>query len=147
VPGALEFLRHCDTVGVAVFYISNRKNAEREGTFRNLRALGFPQVQEDHVLFRTNESSKRARRARVAETHSIVMLCGDNLADFHEVFENGTVASRAHATDSAMQSFGTEYIVLPNPMYGDWYGALIHHDYSLPWQAQEQRRLEQIRGF
>src|SRR5215510_5079210 len=41
LPGSVEFLRYASSRGVRVFYITNRRVAEKYGTAKNLRALGF----------------------------------------------------------------------------------------------------------
>ena len=40
VPGALDFLKYADSKGVKIFYVSNRKAIEKDGTVGNLKALG-----------------------------------------------------------------------------------------------------------
>jgi 5'-nucleotidase (lipoprotein e(P4) family) len=147
VPGALDFLKLVDSKGIAVFYITNRRTAEREGTLRNLRGLGFPQVQEDRFFFRTDESDKTRRREKVSATHDILMLCGDNLGDFNGVFDKQSIASRYQSTDSLRRYFGETWIVLPNPMYGDWLGAMINHNYAQPWQVLDSLRRSHLRGY
>src|SRR5438876_4719727 len=37
MPGAVEFLRYVSSRGVRVFYVTNRKIAEKDGTARNLK--------------------------------------------------------------------------------------------------------------
>jgi 5'-nucleotidase (lipoprotein e(P4) family) len=147
VPGALEFLKLVESKGIAVYYITNRRTAEREGTLNNLRALGFPNVQDDHFYFRTDESDKTKRREKVSLTHDIIMFCGDNLGDFSGVFDKQPKALRQTATDSLMRHFGEHWIVLPNPMYGDWYGAMINYNYAQPWQVQDSLRRLNLRGY
>jgi len=147
VPGALEFLKLVDSKGIAVFYVTNRRSAEREGTLKNLRVLGFPQVQDDRFFFRTDESDKTKRREKVSATHDIIMLCGDNLGDFSGAFDKQPKDVRFAAADSLMRHFGERWIVLPNPMYGDWYGAMINYEYMEPWQIQDSLRRTHLRGY
>src|SRR6478672_1504100 len=54
IPGALDFLKYAHARGVRVFYITNRKIAEKDGTARNLKSLGFPEVNDETLLVRTN---------------------------------------------------------------------------------------------
>jgi 5'-nucleotidase (lipoprotein e(P4) family) len=147
VPGALEFLQNAHSKGVTVFYITNRKKPEWASTIANLRQLGFPDADSTHVLYRTSTGDKTERRNRVAQTHLILMYCGDNLGDFSGLFDKQSTERRFAVTDSLRRYFGETYFVLPNPMYGDWVGALINFDYSSPWQEQQTRRLQHIRGF
>jgi 5'-nucleotidase (lipoprotein e(P4) family) len=68
------------------------------------------------------------------------LLCGDNLADFSNVFEGKTTEERATAVDAARQRFGTQFIVLPNPMYGDWENAIYRNDSRLTEEDKAVRR-------
>jgi 5'-nucleotidase (lipoprotein e(P4) family) len=123
VPGAVEFLRYANSRGVRVFYITNRKDIEKDGTARNLKRLGFPEVTDETLLVRKDSetSSKEGRRSDVAKKYHVVLLMGDDLNDFAAVFEQSTtVASRIAAADQNKNQFGTRFIMLPNPMYGHW---------------------------
>ncbi len=127
IPGALEFLNYANSKDVRVFYITNRKVAEKEGTATNLRKLGFPNVNDETLLVRTDtkSSSKEPRRQSVSARYRVVLLMGDNLNDFADVFENAkTVTARMTVTDQNKARFGKNFIVLPNPMYGDWESAI-----------------------
>jgi 5'-nucleotidase (lipoprotein e(P4) family) len=139
VPGAVEFLRYAASRGVRVFYITNRKQADKEATAANLKKLGFPGVSDETLLPRTdpNSSSKEPRRQSVSAKYRIVLLMGDNLNDFAEVFEQSkTVESRLAAVEKNQSQFGTRFIVLPNPMYGDWENSL--HDYNFKLTEEEK---------
>jgi 5'-nucleotidase (lipoprotein e(P4) family) len=129
VPGALEFLQNAGSKGIKVFYISNRKEKHAEATLRNLVNLGFPNADAEHLLIQTAESSKKARREKVAEAHSIIMLIGDNLNDFTEVFDKKSISERFELTDSLKNEFGNRFIVLPNAIYGDWESAVFNYQY------------------
>lgn len=48
------------------------------------------------------------------------MLIGDNLNDFSEVFENRGDDWGAELVEQYSQEFGRRFIILPNPMYGEW---------------------------
>ena len=141
IPGAVEFLRYANSRGVRVFYITNRKEIEKEGTVRNLKQVGFPDVTDETLLVRTNSSVKESRRVAVAAKYRVVLLLGDNLNDFAEVFENSkTIESRIAATDQARNLFGTRFIVLPNPMYGDWEAAIYGNASKLTEEQKAAKR-------
>ncbi len=141
VPGSVEFLKYVESLGWDVYYITNRREKYREATLKNLKAVGFPYAVDDHLLMKTDSNSKESRRNKVAETHSIILLVGDNLNDFANVFENKSVSQRSEMTDSLKKEFGQRFIVLPNAMYGDWEGALYDYDFSKsPQQRAEIRR-------
>jgi 5'-nucleotidase (lipoprotein e(P4) family) len=143
LPGAVEFLRYANSRGVRVFYITNRKEIEKEGTARNLRQAGFPNVTDETLLVRTDSSIKEPRRAAIAAKFRVVLLMGDNLNDFAEVFENSkTVESRVAATDQSKNLFGARFIVLPNPMYGNWEDSI----YGDPSKLSEEEKAAKRRA-
>lgn len=140
IPGSVEFLTYAASRGVSVFYVTNRGPAEKAGTITNLKQLGFPDVSEETLVVRTDVSSKEPRRQKISERYRIVLLCGDNLADFSNVFEGKTTEDRAAAVDAARQKFGTQFIVLPNPMYGDWENAVYGNASRLSEQEKAAKR-------
>ena len=145
LPGAVEFLRYADAKGVRVFYITNRKVEEKEGTAKNLRQAGFPNVTDETLLLRADTSSKEPRRQKVAEQYRIVLLMGDNLNDFSDVFEKKTVAERLAAVEQNKDQFGTHFIMLPNAMYGDWESAIYNN--LAPGETRDQRRKSTLKAF
>ena len=150
VPGAVEFLRYANSHGVRVFYITNRKEIEKEGTARNLRKLGFPRVNDKTLLVRPEkaDSSKEPRRAAVSARHRVVLLMGDNLNDFAEVFENSkTVDSRNASVEQNKAQFGTRFVVLPNPMYGDWETAIYGYGSKLSGEEKAGKRRSALKDF
>jgi 5'-nucleotidase (lipoprotein e(P4) family) len=147
VPGALEFLQNAAAQGVNIFYISNRKEKLREATLSNLVSIGFPDADNEHLLLQTDDSSKKARREKIAGNHWIVLLIGDNLNDFSEVFEKKLIPERFEMTDSLKNEFGNRFIVLPNAIYGDWEGAIYNYNY--PTNSDEKIELlhKALTGF
>lgn len=140
LPGAASFLNYVNSRGGAVFYISNRKERDREGTMKNLKDLGFPQVTNSHVLLRDKNSDKEPRRQMVRNDYHIVLLMGDNLNDFESVFAGKGVQDRFREVDKMKEQFGTRFIVLPNPMYGEWEGAIYNYDWKLSPGAKNKAR-------
>jgi 5'-nucleotidase (lipoprotein e(P4) family) len=121
LPGALGFAKLAESLGVEIFYVSNRSEGDAlETTIQNLKELGFPYADREHMLLKTETSSKVERRGRILETHEIVMLIGDNLADLDAVFEERDASLGFDVVDSLSHLFGERFIVLPNPMYGSW---------------------------
>ena len=147
IPGAVEFLQYAVSRGVDVFYVTNRKVRDKNGTMENLKRKGFPQVEESHVYVRTDESSKEKRRMKISETHHIVLLMGDNLTDFASAFEQKSVQERNNEVDRLKQEFGKRFIVLPNPTYGDWEDAIYEYQTSLPDSVKNLKRKAALRGF
>ncbi|MFK8012337.1 MAG: 5'-nucleotidase, lipoprotein e(P4) family [Marinicellaceae bacterium] len=120
VPGAAEFLKFVQMQGVEVFYVSNRYDAQIDETINNLKKYNLPNVDRKHVILRSDVSGKEIRRQKVSESHDVLMLLGDNLSDFHHLFDHENSAVRNKLTDNMKSKFGTEFIVFPNPIYGDW---------------------------
>ncbi len=147
VPGSLEFLNYVESLGWDVYYITNRKEKYREVTLKNLKEVGFPYADDDHLLMKTDSNNKKSRRDKVAETHSIILLVGDNLNDFTDVFENKSVPQRFELTDSLKKEFGNRFIILPNAMYGDWEGALYKYDFSKSPQERAEIRNKFLESF
>lgn len=138
IPGAVEFANRARSMNVRIFYVSNRDESERAATIDNLRAVGFPDISDDNVLLRQKESTKEPRRLKIAETHRIVLMLGDNLNDFANYFEKKSVADRFAETDRVKELWGKKFIVLPNAMYGEWESAL--YDYQRLGESEKAAR-------
>jgi len=82
-----------------------------------------------------NISTKTPRREFVGAKYRIVLLMGDNLDDFSDVFERKPVAARFFETDRYRDEWGKRWIVLPNAMYGTWENAI--YEYSRLTEAQK----------
>src|SRR5574344_1470797 len=62
MPGATEYLQAVDKLGVDIFYVSNRSmKTQFEGSAKNMKAIGFPQVDRKHMPFKTDTSNKQPR--------------------------------------------------------------------------------------
>ncbi|PLW95491.1 MAG: 5'-nucleotidase, lipoprotein e(P4) family [Marinilabiliales bacterium] len=140
VPGAVEFVQYADSRGVDVFYVSNRKMHNLDATIENMNKYEFPQVEKSHIMLRETTSNKTPRREKIAETHNIIMLVGDNLGDFNEEASKKSIEERFAVADKYQNQYGRTYIVLPNPMYGDWEGAMYNFDYSLSPEEKDELR-------
>ena len=136
VPGALTFLKYAASRGVQIFYISNRVEAERSATIANLKKWNFPDADDNHLLLKATTSNKDEKRKLVADQHNVLLLLGDNLGDFSGIFDHKTYEKRNELAEDSSAMFGKRFIVLPNPMYGEWLGALLNYQYQ---QTKEQR--------
>jgi acid phosphatase len=139
VPGAKGFIEDAKRLGLGVVYISNRKQKQpfRDGTLNALELLGV-EVPAPDVLGAETTSDKTARRAEVERRYTVLLYVGDNLRDFFEgdfrstIDNNGptrttevkalraAVERRAYAVDRCADLFGREWVILPNPAYGEW---------------------------
>lgn len=120
VPGATQFLNYAKSKDVEVFYISNRKVRAEEITLVNMKRMNFPYADSTHLLFKTDDSAKKDRFDKIEEAYTVLLFIGDNLGDFSSKFRAPSIEKRFHLTDSLEKNFGHNFIVLPNPMYGDW---------------------------
>jgi acid phosphatase len=133
VPGALDFIRKAEAIGVSVVYISNRSEKYRSATLDAIKHLGMNRKDiEGRMWLATNSSDKTARRREVRERYNVLMLIGDNLRDLSEEFRANKVdpndivglkkgiAERFERVDRNREKWGDEWIMLPNPVYGEW---------------------------
>jgi 5'-nucleotidase (lipoprotein e(P4) family) len=141
VPGAVDFLNYAVSKGVKVFFITNRDEVQKQATIDNLRAVGFKDVSADNVWLRQDPavSTKEPRRQAVAAKYRIVLLMGDNLDDFSNVFERKSVADRFAEAEKARDLWGKRFIVLPNAMYGTWENAIYNYEHLTEAQKAERR--------
>ena len=149
VPGAVEFLTYAARRRVRVFYITNRRQTEKAGTITNLRKLGFPDVSEETVMTRDQKTpaSKESRRKAVASRYTILLLVGDNLNDFNDDFTGKSIADRKAQVDRERVEFGSRFIVVPNPMYGDWEGAIYDNKSNLTDAERRAKRKAALTGI
>jgi len=137
VPGAARFLHLADSLGVTLFYVSNRLSGEGPATKRNMLAHNLPQLSPDHFLLKTGSSDKTERRAAItAQGYNVLLLIGDNLGDFDGLWDKQPNDTRNAAADSLRAEFGKRFIVLPNAIYGTWEGAI----YQFNWSASPAER-------
>ncbi|HRH37123.1 MAG TPA: 5'-nucleotidase, lipoprotein e(P4) family [Flavobacteriales bacterium] len=119
-PGALDFLKFAQSSGCEVFYITNRDIREKASTLKNLNDIGFPFADDAHLLLMEGTSDKTERRARVAASHHVVLLVGDQLRDFDERFKDRSINDGKGVVDAMSDSLSQYFILLPNPMYGTY---------------------------
>lgn len=146
LPGAVEFSRYCDSLGVQVFYVSNRLANELQATLRNLDSLGFAWARVENIMLKDSTSSKMARRAKVAEQFDVLMLIGDNLSDFADVFEHRGDDWGMALVEQYRHEFGRRFIILPNPMYGEWERSM-YGSHGRPEAEKRAARRNALRGF
>jgi 5'-nucleotidase (lipoprotein e(P4) family) len=133
IPGAKEFLLEADKLGVALAYITNRNDKFREATTKAIAKLGIPFGAKDILLLSKETSDKTARRAEVEKKHTVLLYVGDNLRDFDDAFRfakfddkstpadrDSRIAARKMLVDKSKDVWGSKWIILPNPCYGEW---------------------------
>lgn len=119
VPGSLEFINYAKSKNVKIVYLSNRRVENYNPTKENLINLGYPFDEDTLMLLRDETGDKTARRNTLND-YEIIMLLGDNLADFSSVFYKKSNNERIQSVDSLSKMFGDKFIVFPNLIYGDW---------------------------
>ncbi len=136
MPGALEFLRFADKKGVKIFYVTANREKFREGVEKILKKLEFPQMKREQVMLKTDKMRKKNWRKKIAQNHRIVLLLGDSLHDFHADVVGKSSQERMNVVDRLQGRFGKQYVVFPNPMYGDWYRALGEYKNLTPKEQE-----------
>lgn len=127
VPGARTFLARAAARGVAVFYVTNRADDERQATYDNLVAAGLPASIERVLTLDPGSPrawDKRGRRRAVAATHRIALLVGDDLNDFVGGTREVAPDERERVLLAHRDRVGTTWVVLPNAAYGGWWDAV-----------------------
>lgn len=146
LPGAIDFVKFAIQKGVEVFYISNRDTSEVQSTFVNLKKEGFPNIDENHILLRSNSSDKSQRREIIAKNYEILLFLGDNLTDFKELYANRKNNGK-ELIDENQNDLLENFIMFPNPMYGEWEKALYNNKYNQTDSAKIKLKLEKIQSY
>ncbi|WP_199769261.1 5'-nucleotidase, lipoprotein e(P4) family [Helicobacter cetorum] len=122
IAGALDFLEYAHSKGVKIFYISNRSHKNKALVLKMLKNLKLPQVNEKSVLLEEKNKPKAIRRELVAKDYEIILQIGDTLHDFDAIFAKNAKNSKEQQekVQKNAQKFGTEWIILPNSLYGTW---------------------------
>jgi 5'-nucleotidase (lipoprotein e(P4) family) len=138
IPGAKEFIDEAGKQGVTAIYISNRSEKFRNSTDCALKRLGIPAKKAELLKLTTGPGDKTKRRQEVEKEYRVLLYLGDNLRDFDETFrcsvDNTSPATRTtdpeklaaairerkDKVDQTRAKWGAEWIILPNPAYGEW---------------------------
>lgn len=150
IAGALEYVTYAHKKGVTVFYISNRDISLLEGTWRNLKQLGFPLEEERHQLLLLNGRDdwgwdKTTRRTHVARQYRVLQVLGDGLGDFIASTATMTLEEQRHASSQYLEYWGEKWFMLPNPVYGDWEKAILNGG-AMPKTDPMRAKYRFIRG-
>jgi len=130
LPGVKDFLNFADSLGLKIFYISNRNIDVFEPTLKNLKIIKLPQAEKEHLLLRTTKSDKTERRNMVKAHHQILLYVGDNLTDYDQKFAERDSTLGKQLVKKHQKELLHNFIMLPNPMYGEWESAIYGNDYS-----------------
>jgi len=121
LPGAAAFLSRVRDLGGRIAIVTNRLESECADTEAVFRTHGLVY---DVMLCRPDgsPSDKNGRFTAVAAGGAgaggspldILAFVGDNILDFPKL------SQAAAGTGAALDAFGIDYFMLPNPMYGSW---------------------------
>lgn len=137
LPGAVDYVKTANALGVEVFYITNRTCQPEDScpqevaTIRNLVSQGFPRMDDAHVLMKDEYpewgADKSGRRAEIAAYFHIIQIIGDDLGDFVPGALAATTQARSLLAQQNQFRFGRTWYLLPNPVYGSWKSTLGKH--------------------
>ncbi|MBF0298830.1 MAG: 5'-nucleotidase, lipoprotein e(P4) family [Oligoflexia bacterium] len=155
VPGALEFSRYAESKKVSIFYLTKRKIENEEATVVNLTKLGFPVNKESLIMHSEKDASDsgsssssssimRNKREEIMSNRKVILFIGDDLSDFSDIFERGSVADRFKEVDRISNDFGNSFVMLPNPMYGSWEETLHGYKNNNSNRERAQNRLKAL---
>ncbi|WP_372773956.1 5'-nucleotidase, lipoprotein e(P4) family [Pantoea sp. WEP] len=148
VPGAVEFANYVNSHGGTMFYVSNRDQKDYAATVDNLNKLGFSGVSDKTVRLSTGNSNKQARFDAIKNAgYNVVLYIGDNLNDFGGATWHQGNAQRQQFVTLNHQRFGTQFIVLPNPLYGDWESGMAENYNKLTPEQQLQVRESRMKAW
>lgn len=119
MAGAVSFIKFLQENRVEPIFISNRTIDQVDITLKNFKDVGI-NVKKESMIFMDQEWSKENRRLDVLKKYDVVMLVGDNLHDFNKAFNDVDSDTRIKLVHEMSKEFGVKYIILPNPLYGDW---------------------------
>lgn len=83
----------------------------------------------------------------MATVNDVILLLGDNLADFTSAFDKKTLVEREKNTNTLVDAFGKKFIVIPNPVYGDWESANNKYTYSLSPAQKDSVIKSLLKGY
>lgn len=132
MPGARQFIQYLKSNGIKVFYVTNREL--EDPTVRNLRAVLDSEVEFEDVLCKNEKpnwgSNKTSRRQLIADQYRILLLVGDDYNDF--AFLGKVEPDKRKETAKDHKAYwGKKWIIVSNPLYGNWEKALYQYDYNM----------------
>jgi 5'-nucleotidase (lipoprotein e(P4) family) len=124
IAGTVEFFQYVKSKDVKVFYVTNR--GSESDVRANLELWKFPLYDNEDTIYETGQSGdttggdKEFRRQLVGQKYRVLMLIGDDLADFISVKGATTVDARLKLIKDNDQKWGDQWIIIPDPAYGSW---------------------------
>jgi len=147
LPGVKDFISYAQSKGVEVYYISNRTVDMLNSTIDNLKTEGLPNADSTHVLLKEETSDKTIRRNKVRETHQIIVFVGDNLTDYHELYADRDAGMGKDLVDQNLAELLNNFVMLPNPMYGEWEAAIYKNDFNQADSTKLKLRRQSLKSY
>lgn len=144
MPGAVEFVNFIYKNGGEVFYLTNRKEAEREVTLSNLLKENFI-ADNEHLILKIGESSKERRRQEIEKKYNVIIYIGDDLNDF--IDSGKTAEEKRQKIDELRNEFGRKYFIIPNPVYGSFESAIDENYYKVDHEGRTKIREKVLEGW
>jgi acid phosphatase len=146
IPGAKEFIQFLKEKGVKVFYVTNR--ILEQPTVENIRNVLDPSVSADDVLCKKEKpdwgSDKTSRRELIAQQYRILLLVGDDYNDF-TFLDKVSPETRIEKTKQHKHYWGEKWILISNPLYGNWERALYNYDLKMPDNEKLKEKYRYLR--
>lgn len=146
MPGAKAALDALRALGVTPVFNTNRSAENARHTEAMLAHAGLGPAVHGETLFLHGDvdgkSRKDGRRAEIAGRFCVLALAGDQNGDFTDAIDNGPAGKRPMAERREIAAarygahWGTDWFVLPNPLYGGWNDPPMNRDEVV---APEQR--------
>ena len=133
MPGAKSFVQYLKQKDIKVFYVTNR--ILKKPTLKNIRIELNPDVTSEELLCKNEilewTSDKTSRRKVIAKNYRIILLVGDDYNDFAFL---GKVSpeERNVKAETQQQYWGKKWILISNPLYGNWEKSIYKYDYKMP---------------
>ena len=149
LPGAVAFAQYVTDHGGTMFYVSNRSERTWDATAKNLKKAGFPNVTKLTLRLKGATSDKAPRLSAVRKDgYQVVLMMGDNLNDFPDLHAYHQLNDKRRAiVDAHKADFGQQFILLPNPAYGDWEPGLGKGYYQLDSAGKDKLRKDSLHGW
>lgn len=147
IPGAKEFVIFLKEKNVKIFYVTNR--VLENPTVRNIKQVLDPQVSAEDVLCKNEKpgwgSDKASRRKEIAQNYRVILLVGDNYNDFHFLGKVGP-EERIKKAKIHQEYWGSKWIIVSNPSYGNWEESLYDYNYSMPHKNKLKAKYEYLKN-
>ncbi len=129
IPGSVQFTQTAKKDGIQVFYVSGRSQNQLQSTMKNMNNLGFADATEPGhiILYPSTQNGKQPTFDELEKNYDIVMFVGDQLTDMGGQFQNKTNAQEKQLVTQCEKDWGSKYIIIPNPLYGNYVNAISNY--------------------